>query len=114
RTWPRPSTRSPRPPCARWSASTPWTRPWPRPTGSTWPSARSWMGPPRPGARAGQAEDEAQKRAKTIAAEGESLAADQLGAASDVMMAYPLALQLRNLQSLVDIGGDQNHTVVLP
>jgi regulator of protease activity HflC (stomatin/prohibitin superfamily) len=30
-------------------ASTPWTRPWPRPTASTWLSARSWMGPPRTG-----------------------------------------------------------------
>src|SRR6266540_4345960 len=50
-----------------------------------------------------QAEAEREKRAKIIAAEGEALAADQLGAASDVMMAHPLALQLRNLQSLVEI-----------
>jgi hypothetical protein len=42
------------------------------------------------------------------------LAADQLGAASDVMMAHPLALQLRNLQSLVEIGVDKNTTVVFP
>ena len=55
-------------------------------------------------AMARQAEAEREKRAKIIAAEGESLAADQLGAASDVMMAHPLALQLRNLQSLVEIG----------
>jgi regulator of protease activity HflC (stomatin/prohibitin superfamily) len=65
-------------------------------------------------AMARQAEAEREKRAKIIAAEGESLAADQLGAASDIMMAHPLALQLRNLQSLVDIGVDHNTTVVFP
>src|SRR6266511_1987371 len=61
-----------------------------------------------------QAEAEREKRAKIIAAEGESLAADQLGAASDIMVAHPLALQLRNLQSLVEIGVDKNTTVVFP
>ena len=65
-------------------------------------------------AMARQAEAEREKRAKIIAAEGESLAADQLGAASDVMMAHPLALQLRNLQTLAEIGVDQNTTVVFP
>jgi len=65
-------------------------------------------------AMARQAEAEREKRAKIIAAEGEQLAADQLGAASDVMMAHPLALQLRNLQSLVELGVDQNTTVVFP
>jgi hypothetical protein len=65
-------------------------------------------------AMARQAEAEREKRAKIIAAEGESLAADQLGVASDIMMAHPLALQLRNLQSLVEIGVDKNTTVVFP
>jgi regulator of protease activity HflC (stomatin/prohibitin superfamily) len=65
-------------------------------------------------AMARQAEAEREKRAKIIAAEGEQLAADQLGAASDVMMAHPLALQLRNLQTLVEIGVDRNTTVVFP
>jgi hypothetical protein len=65
-------------------------------------------------AMARPAEAEREKRAKIIGAEGEQLAADQLGAASDVMMAHPLALQLRNLQSLVGIGVDQNTTVVFP
>jgi regulator of protease activity HflC (stomatin/prohibitin superfamily) len=65
-------------------------------------------------AMARQAEAEREKRAKIIAAEGESLAAGELGAASDVMMAHPLALQLRNLQSLVEIGVDKNTTVVFP
>jgi regulator of protease activity HflC (stomatin/prohibitin superfamily) len=65
-------------------------------------------------AMARQAEAEREKRAKIIAAEGESLAADALGAASDIMMAHPLALQLRNLQSMVEIGVDKNTTVVFP
>jgi regulator of protease activity HflC (stomatin/prohibitin superfamily) len=65
-------------------------------------------------AMARQAEAEREKRAKIIAAEGESLAADALGAASDVMMAHPLALQLRNLQTLVELGVDKNTTVVFP
>jgi regulator of protease activity HflC (stomatin/prohibitin superfamily) len=61
-----------------------------------------------------QAEAEREKRAKIIAAEGESAAAEALGEASDMMMAHPLALQLRNLQSLVEIGVDKNTTVVFP
>jgi hypothetical protein len=44
----------------------------------------------------------------------ESLAAAALGEASDIMMEHPLALQLRNLQSLVEIGVDKNTTVVFP
>jgi len=43
-----------------------------------------------------------------------TLAAAALGKASDIMMAHPLALQLRNLQSLVEIGVDKNTTVVFP
>jgi regulator of protease activity HflC (stomatin/prohibitin superfamily) len=65
-------------------------------------------------AMAKQAEAEREKRAKIINAEGESLAAAALGAASDTMMKHPLALQLRNLQSLVEIGVDKNTTVVFP
>ncbi len=65
-------------------------------------------------AMARQAEAEREKRAKIINAEGESLAAAALGEASDVMMAHPIALQLRNLQSLVEIGVDKNTTVVFP
>jgi len=65
-------------------------------------------------AMARQAEAEREKRAKIIAAEGEALAADQLAAAADIMIAHPLALQLRNLQSLVEIGVDKNTTVVFP
>ncbi|MEU4674598.1 slipin family protein [Amycolatopsis sp. NPDC023774] len=65
-------------------------------------------------AMARQAEAEREKRAKIISAEGESLAAAALGEASDTMMAHPLALQLRNLQSLVELGVDKNTTVVFP
>jgi regulator of protease activity HflC (stomatin/prohibitin superfamily) len=65
-------------------------------------------------AMARQAEAEREKRAKIINAEGEAMAAASLGEASDTMMAHPLALQLRNLQSLVELGVDKNTTVVFP
>ena len=65
-------------------------------------------------AMARQAEAEREKRAKIIAAEGEAAAAAALGEASDTMMGHPLALQLRNLQSLVEIAVDKNTTVVFP
>ena len=65
-------------------------------------------------AMARQAEAEREKRAKIIAAQGEALAAGELGRASDVMMAHPLALQLRNLQTMVEIGVDKNSTIMFP
>ena len=65
-------------------------------------------------AMARQAEAEREKRAKIINAEGEHLAAARLGAASDIMMEHPLALQLRNLQTLLELGVDKNTTVVFP
>jgi regulator of protease activity HflC (stomatin/prohibitin superfamily) len=65
-------------------------------------------------AMARQAEAEREKRAKIIAAEGESMAAAALGDASDTMMAHPLALQLRNLQTLAELGVEKNTTVVFP
>ena len=65
-------------------------------------------------AMARQAEAEREKRAKIIAADGEALAADRLAAAADIMLAHPLALQLRNLQTMVEIGVDKNTTVVFP
>jgi regulator of protease activity HflC (stomatin/prohibitin superfamily) len=61
-----------------------------------------------------QAEAEREKRAKIINAEGEQLAAATLGQAADIMMAHPIALQLRNLQTLVEIGVDKNTIVVFP
>ena len=65
-------------------------------------------------AMARQAEAEREKRAKIIAAEGEALAAGELANASDIMMAHPLALQLRNLQTLIEISVDKNSTIVFP
>jgi regulator of protease activity HflC (stomatin/prohibitin superfamily) len=65
-------------------------------------------------AMARQAEAEREKRAKIIAAEGEALAAGELAQAADVMAAHPLALQLRNLQTLVEVAVDKNSTVVFP
>jgi regulator of protease activity HflC (stomatin/prohibitin superfamily) len=65
-------------------------------------------------AMARQAEAEREKRAKIIAAEGEAMAAGELARAADVMLAHPLALQLRNLQTLAEIAVDQNSTVVFP
>jgi regulator of protease activity HflC (stomatin/prohibitin superfamily) len=65
-------------------------------------------------AMARQAEAEREKRAKIIAAEGEALAAGELGHAADVMMAHPLALQLRNLQTMLEIAVDKNSTIMFP
>jgi regulator of protease activity HflC (stomatin/prohibitin superfamily) len=65
-------------------------------------------------AMARQAEAEREKRAKIIAADGEALAAAALGDASDTMMKHPLALQLRNLQTLLELGVDKNTTIVFP
>jgi len=65
-------------------------------------------------AMAREAEAEREKRAKIIAAEGEAKAAAALGDASDTMIAHPLALQLRNLQTLAELGVEKNTTVVFP
>ena len=61
-----------------------------------------------------EAEAEREKRAKIIAAEGEARAAAALGDASDTMMKHPLALQLRNLQTLAELGVEKNTTVIFP
>src|SRR5665213_370049 len=65
-------------------------------------------------AMAKQAEAEREKRAKIIAAEGEQLSATKLGEAADVIAQHPIALQLRNLQVLVDIAQEKNSTIVFP
>ncbi len=65
-------------------------------------------------AMAKQAEAEREKRAKIIAAEGEQLSAAALGAAADTIAAHPIALQLRNLQTLTEIAGDKNSTIIFP
>ena len=65
-------------------------------------------------AMARQAEAERERRAKIIAAEGEYQAAEKLRGAADVMAGNPTTLQLRYLQTLIEIGADQNSTVVFP
>ncbi len=65
-------------------------------------------------AMARQAEAERERRAKVINAEGEYQAAAKLGQAADVISQNPTTIQLRYLQTLGDIGSDQNSTVVFP
>lgn len=65
-------------------------------------------------AMAKEAEAEREKRAKIISAEGELLAADKLGQASDIIAKHPIALQLRNLQVLAEIAVEKNSTIIFP
>jgi regulator of protease activity HflC (stomatin/prohibitin superfamily) len=61
-----------------------------------------------------QAEAERERRAKIIHAEGEYTASEKLSMAAAVMQKEPAALQLRYLQTLVEIGAEKNTTVVFP
>jgi regulator of protease activity HflC (stomatin/prohibitin superfamily) len=61
-----------------------------------------------------QAEAERERRAKIIHAEGEFTAADRLAAAAELLQKQPAALQLRYLQTLVEIGTEKNTTIVFP
>ena len=63
-------------------------------------------------AMARQAEAEREKRAKVIHAEGERLAADTLAEAARIIQTQPAALQLRYLQSLVEMAGERNSTII--
>ncbi|MFA6306347.1 MAG: slipin family protein [Patescibacteria group bacterium] len=65
-------------------------------------------------AMAKQAEAEREKRSKIIAAEGELLASEKLGQAADIMAEHPIALQLRNLQTLAEISIEKNSTIIFP
>jgi len=65
-------------------------------------------------AMAKQAEAEREKRAKVIAAEGELLASKKLAETADVMQAHPIALQLRNLQTMAEISIEKNSTIIFP
>ncbi len=65
-------------------------------------------------AMAKQAEAERERRAKVIAAEGEFQAAEKLGKAADVIARSPGALQLRYLQTLVEISAEKNSTIMFP
>ncbi|MEY3282100.1 MAG: hypothetical protein RIR86_113 [Acidobacteriota bacterium] len=61
-----------------------------------------------------QAEAEREKRAKIIHAEGEYQAAEKLVSAANAIATEPVAIQLRYLQTLTEIGVEQNTTVVFP
>jgi regulator of protease activity HflC (stomatin/prohibitin superfamily) len=61
-----------------------------------------------------QAEAERERRAKIINAEGEFQAAAKLGEAADVIARNPVTIQLRYLQTLLEIGNEQNSTIVFP
>jgi regulator of protease activity HflC (stomatin/prohibitin superfamily) len=65
-------------------------------------------------AMAKQAEAEREKRAKIIAAEGEFLSSQKLADAADVIAAHPIALQLRNLQTMAEISVEKNSTIIFP
>ena len=65
-------------------------------------------------AMARQAEAERNRRAKVINAEGEFQAAARLAQAADVIQPNPVAIQLRYLQTLQDISGNQASTIVFP
>jgi regulator of protease activity HflC (stomatin/prohibitin superfamily) len=65
-------------------------------------------------AMAKQAEAEREKRSKIINAEGEFGAAQRLVEAADLLAAQPVTLQLKYLQTLIDIGVEKNTTIVFP
>src|SRR5499433_1194232 len=65
-------------------------------------------------AMARQAEAERERRAKIINAEGEFQAAERLKDAAIVMQEHPIALQLRYLQTILELGGSQSTTIVFP
>jgi regulator of protease activity HflC (stomatin/prohibitin superfamily) len=65
-------------------------------------------------AMAKQAEAERERRAKIIAAEGEHQAAQKLHEAAEILEQTSAALQLRYLQTLVEIGVERNTTIVFP
>ncbi|MCB0282262.1 MAG: slipin family protein [Calditrichae bacterium] len=65
-------------------------------------------------AMAKQAEAERERRAKVIAAEGEFQAAEKLTMAAKVIDESPSALQLRFLQTLVEVGAEKNSTTIFP
>ena len=65
-------------------------------------------------AMARQAEAERERRAKVIAAEGEFQASQRLREAAQVMSQEPISLQLRYLQTLLDISGSASTTIVFP
>jgi regulator of protease activity HflC (stomatin/prohibitin superfamily) len=65
-------------------------------------------------AMARQAEAERERRAKVISAEGEFQASERLKDAAAVLQQQPIALQLRYMQTLLELGSSQSTTIVFP
>jgi regulator of protease activity HflC (stomatin/prohibitin superfamily) len=65
-------------------------------------------------AMARQAEAERERRAKVVAAEGEHQAAEKLALAADLISASPGAMQLRQLQTMVEVASEKNSTLIFP
>ncbi len=65
-------------------------------------------------AMARQAEAERERRAKVIAAEGEFQAADKLKQAAQTIEGHPTALQMRYLQTMVEMSSERSSTIILP
>lgn len=65
-------------------------------------------------AMAREAEAERERRAKIINAHGELQASEELGQAAEILSRNPASLQLRYLQTLLELGADHNSTVVFP
>jgi len=61
-----------------------------------------------------QAEAERERRAKIIHAEGEYMAAEKLTMAAEMIQRQPMAIQLRYLQTLLELGAEKNTTIVFP
>ncbi|WP_445190048.1 slipin family protein [Pseudonocardia sp. Cha107L01] len=61
-----------------------------------------------------QAEAERERRSRVITAEGELQASEKLAQAAEVMAEHPAALQLRLLQTVVEVAAEKNSTLVLP
>jgi regulator of protease activity HflC (stomatin/prohibitin superfamily) len=61
-----------------------------------------------------QAEAERERRARVITADGELQASEKLAQAAETMTAHPAALQLRLLQTVVEVAAEKNSTLVLP
>jgi regulator of protease activity HflC (stomatin/prohibitin superfamily) len=65
-------------------------------------------------AMARQAEAERERRAKVVAAEGEHQAAEKLALAAEVIATQPGAMQLRQLQTMVEVASEKNSTLIFP
>jgi regulator of protease activity HflC (stomatin/prohibitin superfamily) len=65
-------------------------------------------------AMARQAEAERERRSKVISAEGEFQAAEKLGQAADVIARSPGAMQLRYMQTLIEISTEKTNTIIFP